>query len=52
MLSLAYDCDGQREPAEKSRVEAEQARKDILKEKFQPSTGIESYDRLVSVWQL
>jgi len=52
MLSLVLDQAGQRDAAGARRKDAELARKDILKEKYQPATGLESYDRLVSLWQL
>jgi hypothetical protein len=51
-LSLIFDKQGKEDEAGLARQRAEEIRKDIMKTNFYPSQGLESYDSLVSHWQL
>ncbi|EED22769.1 hypothetical protein TSTA_062560 [Talaromyces stipitatus ATCC 10500] len=51
-LSLLFQKKGKNEQAEIALSRAEKIRKTILGDKFHSATGLESYDDLVSHWQL
>jgi hypothetical protein len=52
MLSLAYENKGDVKLAREFRDVAEKTRKEILKDNYHPPVGLESYNSLVSLWQL